>query len=52
MVIESPFVRVMVKDVQSPRVTLPKPNKEEGHVTLGNVMGMNTLWSCKFLRKA
>lgn len=49
--IEIPFVRIVVTDVKCPDVALPFPNREENEVTLGCVMGKNTLWNCKFLRK-
>lgn len=49
---ESPFLRVMITDVCAPTVSLPFPNKDEGHLTLGDVKGINTLWNSKFLRKS
>lgn len=48
---ESPYVRVLVTEVFCPDVALPFPNPEEGHKYLKNMLGMNTLWSARYLRK-
>lgn len=51
VLIESPWVRVAIKEVLCGDIALPHPIPGEKQVYLRDVRGMNTLWSCRLLRK-
>lgn len=51
ILIENPWARVQVKKVFSGDLALPVPNVEEKQEFLKNVVGLNTLWSARFLWK-
>lgn len=48
---ESPYLRIVVTEVIVPDVALPFPNSGEGHRYLKDMLGLNTLWNARYLKK-